>query len=103
MILSPSNCSEEMSPYERVGDIEQERAKEVDGIKSSGDGQDSWQVSSLDIRSLPAPCEKTFSGVQKGGCPSISTWQSRDKASTRPGGESTGAGIKAGTIYLSGL
>ena len=45
MILSPSKCSEKMSPYERVGDIEQERAKEVDGIKSSRDGQDSWQGS----------------------------------------------------------
>jgi hypothetical protein len=34
-----------MSPFERVVDIEQGRAKEVDGIKLSGDGQDSWQGS----------------------------------------------------------
>jgi len=26
-----------MSPYERVGDIEQERTKEVDGIKSNAE------------------------------------------------------------------
>jgi hypothetical protein len=29
-----------MSLYEGDGDIEQERAEEVDGIESSGDGQD---------------------------------------------------------------
>ena len=40
MILSPCKCSMKMSPYEGDGDIEQERAEEVDGIESSGDGQD---------------------------------------------------------------
>jgi len=40
MILSPSNCSEKMSPYEGDGDIEQERTEEVIGVKSSGDGAD---------------------------------------------------------------
>jgi hypothetical protein len=38
MILSPANCSEKMSPYEREGDIEQERAKEIDGVKPGGEG-----------------------------------------------------------------
>jgi hypothetical protein len=37
MILSPSECSEKMLLYERVGDVEQERAKWVDGIKSNGE------------------------------------------------------------------
>ena len=40
MILSPSKCSMKMSSYEEDGDIEQERAEEIDGIQSSGDGQD---------------------------------------------------------------
>ena len=31
MILSPVNCSEKMSPYEREGDIEHEGTKEADG------------------------------------------------------------------------
>jgi len=43
MILSPSNCSEKMSPYEGDGDIEQERTEEVDGVNSGGDGQDDWE------------------------------------------------------------
>ena len=43
MILSPSKCSEKMSPYEGDGDIEQERTDEVGGVKSSGDGQDDWE------------------------------------------------------------
>jgi hypothetical protein len=38
MILSPINCSEKMSPYEREGDIEQERAEEIDGVKPGGEG-----------------------------------------------------------------
>ena len=40
MILSPSKCSTKMSPNERDGDMEQEETGEVDGIESSGDGQD---------------------------------------------------------------
>jgi len=40
MILSPCKCSMKMSPHEGDGDIEQERAEEIDGIESSGDGQD---------------------------------------------------------------
>ena len=40
MILSPCKCSMKMSPYEGDGDIQQERAQEIDGIESSGDGQD---------------------------------------------------------------
>jgi len=43
MILSPSNCSEKMSPYEGDGDIEQERTEEVDGVKPSSGGQDDWE------------------------------------------------------------
>jgi len=43
MILSPSNCSEKMSPYGGDGDVKQERTKEAGGVKSSGDGQDDWQ------------------------------------------------------------
>ncbi|GAI54615.1 unnamed protein product [marine sediment metagenome] len=43
MILSPSKCSEKMSPYEGDGDIEQERTEEVVGVKSSGNGQDDWE------------------------------------------------------------
>jgi hypothetical protein len=39
-ILSPSKCSMKMSPYEGDVDIEQEGTEEVDGIESSGDGQD---------------------------------------------------------------
>jgi len=27
------NCSGKMSPYEREGDIEQERTEEIDGVK----------------------------------------------------------------------
>jgi len=38
MILSPVNCSEKMSPYEREGDIEQERAEEINGVKPGGEG-----------------------------------------------------------------
>jgi hypothetical protein len=38
MILSPLNCSEKMSPYEREGDIEQERAEEIDGVKPGVEG-----------------------------------------------------------------
>ena len=41
--MSPSNCSEKMSPYEGDGDIEQERTEKVVGVKSSGDGQDDWE------------------------------------------------------------
>jgi len=33
MILSPSKCSEKMSPYEREGDIEQEGTEKADGVK----------------------------------------------------------------------
>jgi hypothetical protein len=39
MILSPVNCSEKISPYEREGDIEQERAEEIDGVKPGGVGR----------------------------------------------------------------
>jgi len=35
MILLPCNFSEEMSPWGREGDSEQERAEEDNGIKSS--------------------------------------------------------------------
>jgi hypothetical protein len=45
MILSPVNCSEKMSPYEREDDIEQERAEEIDGAKPSGDGYGDWLAS----------------------------------------------------------
>jgi hypothetical protein len=34
MILSPVNCSEKMSPYEREGDIEQKGTEEIDGVSS---------------------------------------------------------------------
>ena len=40
MILSPSKCSMKMSSYEGDGDIEQERAEEIDGVEPSGDGED---------------------------------------------------------------
>ena len=40
MILSPCKCSVKMSPYEGNGDIEQERAEEVNGVKSGEDRQD---------------------------------------------------------------
>ncbi len=65
MILSPSNRSEKMSLYEGDGDIEQERAEEVGGIKPSGEGPDDWQGSAeeLDlslrrVRRLLAACRK---------------------------------------------
>ena len=45
MILSPVNCSEKMSPYEREGDIEQERAEEIDGVKPGGEGYGDLQGS----------------------------------------------------------
>jgi hypothetical protein len=37
MILSPVNCSEKMSHYEREGGIEQERADEIDGVEPGGE------------------------------------------------------------------
>ena len=43
MILSPSNCSGKMSPYEGDGNIEQKRTEEVGGVKPSGDGRDDWE------------------------------------------------------------
>lgn len=45
IILSPINCSEKMSPYERRGDIDQERADQVDGIKRGGGGGIGWGTS----------------------------------------------------------
>lgn len=39
-----------MSPYGRKGDIEQERAEEVDGIESGGEGQDGGSGSSGGVR-----------------------------------------------------
>ena len=44
MILSPCKCSMKMSSYEGDGDIEQERAEEIDGVESSGDGRDESQA-----------------------------------------------------------
>lgn len=37
MILSPLNCSVEMSPYERRGDFEQEGTKQIDDIQQIGE------------------------------------------------------------------
>jgi len=34
-----------MSPYGREGDIEQERAEEIDGVKPGGDGYGDWLAS----------------------------------------------------------
>ena len=34
-----------MSPYEREGDIEQERAEEIDGVKPGGEGYGDLQGS----------------------------------------------------------
>ena len=45
MILSPSNCSEKMSPHEGDGGIEQERAEEVSGVEPGGEGQSDRQGS----------------------------------------------------------
>jgi hypothetical protein len=52
-----------MSPYEREGDIEQERVEEIDGIKRGGEICGDLQGSQRCIASVTAPCKETPGGV----------------------------------------
>jgi len=52
-----------MSPYEREGDVEQERAEEIDGVKPGGEGCGDLRGSQRGVASLAAPCKETPGGA----------------------------------------
>src|SRR3990170_5465497 len=102
MILSPSNCSEKMSPYGK-GNIESEGTEKAYGAQSGGGGETGGVGGVRDARAVATPCEATFSWLSAQWRRGAGPWEQGQKAATCPGGTGEAESGRTGRDRLFGM